>query len=313
MIDKDRLAKVTDVFFHASCPDGTAAAMIVADTYAAMEWEVKLHSVQYGTDFHANLRAEPGQLFVDITPPIGRWREWLEHTPIVLDHHETAREVTEGLGGVYATNERSSGAVLAYEQVAVPLFGGNDEWRKFAETAMIRDTWKKDHALWKEACAQAYALQLFGSRRLIEQVQEGSFQHRQLEEVGRLLLDSSDRSSKKAAGGSVRQTVSVGGQDYSVATFNCTEKIISDAANLLLEEGADVAAGYFFLFEDGVQRAVVSLRTKGRVSARAMAESQGGGGHDRAAGFKIEPADRVSPSVVAEIVRAALAAAGRSA
>lgn len=306
MINRERLQEVTDVYFHASCPDGTASAMIVADTYAAMEWDIKMHAVQYGTESHENIVAGSGQLFVDITPPKSRWEEWKEHDPIVLDHHETSKHVVEGLKGIYATNEFSSGATLAYEHVAVPLFGGNDEWRKFAEIAMIRDTWKRNHALWREACAQAYALQLFGSKMLIQQVVKGSFHHRPFMEIGHLLLESTDHKVKLITETAAKWSVSVGNQDYLIAVFNCTEKIISDVANLLLEKGADVAVGYFFLFEDGVQRAVVSIRTSGKISARSIAESQGGGGHDRAAGFKIEPANSISPTSIIDTIMTAI-------
>ncbi len=303
MIDKERLAQVTDVFFHASCPDGTAAAMIVADTFAGMEWEAKFHPVQYGTEAHDKLVPARGQLFVDITPPMKRWPEWAEFEPVVLDHHETARPATEGLGGVYATNDRHSGAKLAYENVAVPLFGGTDEWRQFAETAMIRDTWKKDHPLWREACAQAAALSMFGSEHMIEQVVSGKFRHDSLREIGAVLLDASERSAKKAAGGAVHAVFPHGAGEYRIAAFNCTEKVTSDAANILIDQGADIAIGYFFTHEDGTMRAIVSVRTGGRFSARRIAERNGGGGHDRASGFKVDPADGLSPAQILAVVQ----------
>lgn len=305
--DEEKLLKVTDVFFHASCPDGTAAAMIIAAAYANLERNVEFHPIQYGTDKHATLVPGPGQLFVDITPPLSRWEEWREYEPIVLDHHETAKHVTEGLGGVYATNDSHSGAMLAYEQVAIPLIGENDEWRRFAELAMIRDTWKKDHPSWVEAYAQAQALQLYGAD-LIEQIYDRTFRHTQFAQVGKLLLDRVDRSVKKIARSAARMTVQIGGRQLTLATFNCTEKIISDAADLLIEEGADVAAGYFFLFEEGAQRAVVSVRTNGSVSARKVAEFLGGGGHDRAAGFRVADGFDASPGSIAATLADAIRA-----
>jgi len=308
VIDKMKLAGVTDVFFHASCPDGTAAAMIVADTFAGMEWAAEFHSVQYDTDFHNKLQPGPGQLFVDITPPLKRWEEWRGFDPIVLDHHETSMPAVEGLGGVYATNESHSGAKLAYENVAVPLMGGTDEWRRFAEVAMIRDTWKKDHPLWKEACAQAYALSTFGSEKLIEQVKQGTFRHALLKDLGDVLFSANDRKAKLVASGAVHDHFSAPGGEYKMAVFNCTEKILSDAANELLDRGADVAVGFFFLHEDGVTKAAVSIRTAGRVSARKIAEHNGGGGHDRAAGFTIAQAGAVSPLAIAAVIRGSVVA-----
>lgn len=306
MIDKSRLLSVNRVFFHSPCPDGTAAAMIVADTYAGLEWPVKFHPVQYDTKFHEGLRPEPGQLFVDITPPISRWREWIGCEPIVLDHHETAKEVVEGLGGVYATNEAHSGAKLAFEHVALPLCGGNDEWRKFAEVAMVRDTWKKDHPLWRDACAQKEALMFFGSKKLIEQVQSGSFRHDQFLSFASTLLDASEAASKTHARGAHKEEVEMGGEKYSLATFNCTNGNASDIANMLINEGSDLVLGYFFTIEDGEHKVIISARSNDRLSARAMAVTRGGGGHERAAGFRVKPADDVSPAALMALLKDAV-------
>lgn len=332
MIHADRLRSVTDVFTHQTCPDGTASAVICAEAFRLLGTSPRFHTLQYGTDFMEKLEPRSGQLFVDITPPAARWREWEPFSPIVLDHHETVRHVTEGLGGVYATNERHSGAMLAFENVLTPamreaLGPASDQasdgvpsaclteavlsvtrWHFFAELAMVRDTWKKDSPLWDAACAQAEALNLYGHRTLVDSAMSGGFSAEALDSVGRLLLErarwKSERSADQARWGSVR------GPDGELrfAVFNCTDKLTSDVANALIERGADFAAGYFYVCEDGSDVTCVSLRSRAGVSARAMAEVHGGGGHDRAAGFRLP---EVSPSALMEVLKSALVRTSR--
>ena len=119
------LRKVTKIFSHASCYDGTAAAMICARTYAAIGLDPDIKFIQYDDEEHEKMEAGPGQMFVDITPPRSRWEEWKGHAPIVLDHHESSKVATDGLKGVFGRNdELMCGAALAYEHVMKPRIGG---------------------------------------------------------------------------------------------------------------------------------------------------------------------------------------------
>jgi hypothetical protein len=304
MITIDQLKMVKEVLFHESCPDGTAAAMICR---AALGPDVEFYSIQYGTDFMSRLEPRSGQLFVDITPPIPRWEEWKAYSPIILDHHETAKQVTEGLGGIYGLNETHSGAMLAYDHVLSAIAGsGNGEiqdlarWRDLAELAMIRDTWKQDHPRWREACAQAMALQFHGSKKLIEIVGSGDFQFNELSGLGLSLLEQAERKTKLVARGAYLKPIQTKIGELKTAYFNCTEKIISDVAHTLLNEGADVAIGYFHLFEDGAMKISVSIRTNEKIAANVIAKYYGGGGHERAAGFHLSVDEAPGPDQLSE-------------
>jgi oligoribonuclease NrnB/cAMP/cGMP phosphodiesterase (DHH superfamily) len=312
----DKLRGVTDVYFHENCPDGSAAALICAAAFKAAGTRPKFRSLQYDTELMNKLEPRPGQLFVDITPPKARWGEWENVQPIVLDHHETAKVVTEGLGGVYATNEKHSGAMLALEEVFDPLVAGFDEslrtaWKNLAQLAMIRDTWKKESPLWRDACALAMALLFDGSKCLIEKAQEhgpnillpgGHLFLDQYLGLGHKLLENNDRRVEKLAKSAYRETYSFD-KEYEAAYFNCTEKIVSDVANFLIDNGCNLAVGYFFLFEDGANRCQVSLRTDGTLSARRIAERfPNGGGHERAAGFRLHEGDQMSPHKIYSVV-----------
>jgi len=280
------LESLKRVYYHASCPDGTASAVIVASALSlrGLLNNVEFRSIQYGTKEHDEIVPEPGSMFVDITPPIKRWREWEGTDVVVLDHHETAREVTIGLGGVYGTNDKWSGARLAYEHVFRPnAVNCSSELDDFSFLAMIRDTWKKDHPRWKEAEAQAMALSFYGSEEMLERVNRRALDLEDLMRLGQSLAKKAERSIKKYCS-RASWTESHG---LKLAFFNCTEKLISEIGNSLIEAGADVAVGWFSIDEDGGPKAIISLRGNGKISVRKVAQRLGGGGHDKAAGFGI--------------------------
>jgi len=300
-----------DVYYHESCPDGSASAFICAAALHELGVKPKFWSLQYGSELMSKLEPRPGQLFVDITPPKERWEEWKSVSPIVLDHHETVKHVTEGLGGVYATNERHSGAQIAFEEVFLatniqdPML--LTAWGNLANLSMVRDTWKKDSPLWREGCAIAMAMLFEGSRGLVERAQKlganalNAEEFQKLLDIGHKVLNSNDRRVEKVAEGAHHETYSFD-REYKVSYFNCTEKILSDVANHLINNGGNISIGYFYLFEDGATRAVVSIRTDGSVSAKAIAEALGGGGHERAAGFRLSEGDLISPYKIYSIV-----------
>jgi oligoribonuclease NrnB/cAMP/cGMP phosphodiesterase (DHH superfamily) len=317
MIDFDKLRKVKQIFYHASCPDGTASAVILAITYNMIhmhddteEYEdfqdqPEFIALQYNTELMNNLVPQEGQLFVDITPPRDRWEEWKNFNPIVLDHHETSEHITKGLDGVYGTNDKYSGAMLAFEYVYKPFFSEYDysletdlakKWENFATVAMVRDTWKKEHVKWKESCEQSLALQFLGADELIKNIQFGGvFDFDEIEQIGRMLFDNTEKRVKKIASGAFHSNISVGDVTYSVSFFNCTDKLMSDVGDYLLNSGDDIAVGYFYLYESGQQRMCVSLRSKPNVSVSSIAKLHGGGGHNQAAGFTIMDANEIAP------------------
>jgi uncharacterized protein len=311
---KAQLQRVTDVYYHEACPDGTASAFICAAAFHESKMHPRFSDLQYGTEKMQKLQAKTGQLFVDITPPEERWQEWLPMQPLVLDHHATVKAVTEGLNGVYATNESHSGAQIAYEEVFQVLLPGwdtaslDEDWRTFAQLSMIRDTWKKDHPQWRDACAIAMALLFEGSRGLVDKAQQcgiDALDLKALLELGRKIVDSNERRVAKVAKSIHRETCTFD-KTYKLSFFNCTEKLVSDIANHLIDQGDNVSVGYFFMEEDGANRVVVSIRTDGSVSARKMAEHLGGGGHERAAGFRIPNGDNTAPSDVYKTITDAI-------
>ena len=333
MTEVDRLREVKQVFYHQSCPDGTASAMICYAAFKFLhakspELIPELKSVQYNTDFFEKLEPRPGQLFVDITPPRARWGEWKDTGVIVLDHHESVEEITRGLGGVYATNDAHSGARLAFEQVLTPIVEelckdldsereshniirsdcnwALQQWGEFSRLAMIRDTWKDEDPDFEKATVQAYGLMTLGSKDVLDSMKEGRT------ELGLIVrLGEKDLGKAKFMADSARKYEMACpklGRTLSVAVYNCTEKkYISDGCHHLLRNGTDFAVSYFTKHQDDKTTTVVSLRSNDPI-AGIIAKKMDGGGHAKAAGFGLPNGEAVSMDVVAAVVRAQLEA-----
>ncbi len=304
MIDVERLKARREVVFHGSCPDGTSSALVCQAALMRLGVEAEYRSVQYGTDAFEKMEPAPGQLFVDITPPRARWEEWAGTDVVVLDHHESAKHIVEGLGGVFGLNETHSGARLAFEHVFSPVGGVSArecaEWDRFTHLSMVRDTWKSKSPDWEEACHQAYGLTVFGASVCLEMQKAGRFDPALVMRLGKKAFGR----ATLLAGSAFRRPFWCDpiGRDLVVGVINCTEaRLVSDACHVLLDSGVDVAVSYFLMFQDEVDVMQVSLRTR-EPWARKIAEANGGGGHDQAAGFRIRGAASVSVDALMTLI-----------
>ena len=292
-MNKDTLLQVSQIVSHASCPDGIGAAMICTAAYVIGGMSPpSTYFVHHGTRKHEDIQARPRQLFVDMTPPKGRWEEWKGLSPIVLDHHESSMHIVQSLGGVYGSSDQS-GTMLAFENVMLPLvgetFGDIDSWRHFAYLCMVRDTWKAASPDWLEACSLAHALLLYGQEWGISSAVTGKLPLEELMHVGHRMYEKILRQSKGVIRNSIRRDVAAGGRSLKVAFFNHADGgTMSDLANLVISEmPCDIVVGYFHTNEDDIFQCVVSVRTNGCASASELARSFGGGGHAKAAGFRV--------------------------
>ncbi len=335
-MDADRLRNVKHIYSHASCPDGTSAAVLCALAiyfdkanrfptqpvpYNEEEfWKMpEISFIQYGTNEMMELKPENGQLFVDITPPVERWQDWKDTDVIVLDHHPSARPATDGLGGVFGDHTQS-GASLAYEHVMKPLVSLPmwNYYQPVSRLAAIRDTWQKDSPEWPEARAFALATQMFGSKQLIEGAKRGAFDFEAILKTGRSLREASDNKTALYARNSLIVEMNrASGDKFKAGIYNCTENTISDIGNLLLEErDCKLSIGFFILDEDGGPKFQVSLRSSkpgvpGRISAKLIAEKLGGGGHEPAAGFRVFDGMDFSIKKLVDMVQEAVLATGQ--
>ena len=128
MIKRDWLLDVTAILTHDNCPDGSASALIASDVLPT----ARIVFLMHGTQAYEDLAPAPGMLFVDITPPKARAKEFVAAGAIVLDHHAKQEDVVKMFGerGIYADEKRQrgvSGAGLAYEHVWRPFMLAGEE------------------------------------------------------------------------------------------------------------------------------------------------------------------------------------------
>jgi hypothetical protein len=199
----EQLMEVDSIRSHNFCPDGTASAMICLAAYGAVGKTPDVRMVMYDTVDHSAASVEGRQLWVDITPPIARWQDWVGTGPIVLDHHETAKPVVEGLGGVYGGLD-DSGASLAFKNVMRVLCRDRDDiekWAKFAHLAMVRDTWKDAHEDWEEGLAVGDALNFYTQKALFASASGGSLELNEIIRFGKVLMQKTANKAFKLAQG----------------------------------------------------------------------------------------------------------------
>lgn len=291
MLDIDSLLAVRTIVTHEGCADGIASAIILRDALP----NARVEFVQYNTPAHRDLRATPGILFCDMTPPASRVQEFVDAGAIVLDHHRGAREIVDAFGdrGVFAdeaTEPGVSGATLAFREVwkLVSTFENEDNLstlREIATRAGIRDTWQRNDPRWREACAQAAALRFWPPEMLIGAPIDGLAARL---EIGEVLLQRDTERDERSIAEAYRFEV----DGLRVVAFEGLHT--SDIAERL-EGEADLVVGWHYAMEDGRARMVVSCRSRGAVSALALAKANGGGGHQRAAGFRMPEEPYMSP------------------
>lgn len=292
MIDLDKLRAVATIVTHQQgpgepCADGVASALIALDALPGR----RVVWMNYNTPEHRDLRAEPGLLFVDMTPPRDRVAEFVAAGAIVLDHHAHARDIVEAFGplGVFAdeaTQPGVSGAMLAYEEVWSPLYRASGQYgtrrieaqsaHQLAELAGIRDTWQRKDHRWREACAQAEAL-CFWPWAMLERCgpEIGA-----LREVGEVLLSRAEARAERQRAEGVR---------FDVGPLRCLalEASSHETSNVAALAGVDLTIGWHYTAESGRAQLVLHLRSPGSFDCGAFAKVHRGGGHSGSGGFRL--------------------------
>lgn len=302
MIDIDKLKNITHLVTHANCPDGVASALIIKDALP----DVKVSFLLPDEGSMAELHAEPGMLFCDLSPPRARVQEFIQAGAIVLDHHPTARDIVEAFGdnGVFGLNEKAeSGAWLAYEHVWKSLCELRDELvsenypkatssmvEAFAWRAGVRDTWKTTHLDWELAVAEA-ALRTFW--KMAQSVTYYTDESAQRTRLGKRLAENMLEAAQRSLDESFRFSTRYG---TNVLMFQGVTPT-SDAAELCEKLSFEVhlVVGFHYKVDAGKLQLKFSMRSHTGFDCAAFAKYHGGGGHKAAAGFTIEIADGPGP------------------
>jgi len=289
----EQLKKVQKVITHRDCSDGTASAIVL---HSALPGAI-IQFVQYGTKEHRELKAEPGLLFCDMSPPLERVSEFKDS--LILDHHKYAKELVESLGGVYASEDTEpgvSGAVLAFREVWLPIKSKvkgsqhtlyiQTQLLKLSKLAGIYDTWQTSNPDWESARHLAEALKLFPwySWTEIEEEYDPDFIEDILEKrlaIGELLVNRSDDFAERSAREAYRHSLSTG---HTLAIVQGTH-IVNKASEFT---GCDLTIAFHFVVEESKPSIRFSCRSKGSFDVGLLAKYYGGGGHVHAAGFSIQ-------------------------
>ncbi len=282
------LRNVTTIVTHANCADGIVSALLCKAALAA----ARVLFVQYGSAEHRGLPAEPGMLFVDMTPPRERVAEFVAAGAFCLDHHAEQRDLVEAFDdrGVYADAPGVSGAVLAYREVYRPMVTvAFDSASELARLAGVYDTWQNADSDWVAACEWREAQLFAGYDHLATLPFHGVLDLCEL--AGPLVLAKAMTAAGVAA--CKAKHVTLGGARVALAPTRDTNYV----AGLV---DADYVAGFAHDADAGGAnpRIVWSLRARDGFDVGAIAKRHGGGGHEAAAGFSV-PDDGRSPLAMA--------------
>jgi len=286
-----QLLNVKKLVTHANCPDGMASAMIIRDVLM----ELPVEFMNYNTDAHINQTIEPGIMFCDFSPHKDNVEELSKLDTIVLDHHKYAKDIVDEFGelgffGDEKTEPGVCGAVLAYEHVWKPLkqLARSDEAKvaEFARLAGIRDTFVKDSPDFIKACKQAEVLGFFdwkywSQRRpcYLTSTEWG---------VAEMLWDKKQSKCKSLAEDAMRFALS-GKQNNLTGAILQAGKDTSDVAEILrAEEGVSLVIGFTYTTIDDELCMLCSCRSDDKIDVGTFAKFLGGGGHSKAAGFKLK-------------------------
>lgn len=294
----ESLATVTDCYVHGNCSDGLVCALQLQDAMP----RARIHFLVYGTPEHRGIKPHAGALFADMSPwmPDGaearaeRIAAWRDAGAIILDHHKTARDVVEGMGGrgVFgdeATQPGICGATLVYNIVTPhsrrEVAGGT--WlRRIVRLAGIRDTWQRSSDEWCQAVEQHAWLSGLPRQWLMDTGLEG-IRDQHIDEAGAFLLDEHQERVQRAADSALLHVTAKGTRVRIVPDPGGT---ISDVAELI-DTAADLIVGFQYRAQNGGLALNLSLRSHTTFDCAAFAKAHGGGGHTKAAGCTLSTAE----------------------
>ena len=265
------------IISHSTCNDGLAAVWAVRRKYPQAE----IHFRQYGDPLGDIEYEGRDVIIVDFSFDREVLIEMNEKAKslVVLDHHKTAQERLEGLPFAHFDMNRS-GAGMAYDYFlgdgkAPPVDGrGHRHW--LVDYVEDRDLWRFDlpHSKAVNAGLASYPRKLEAWEDLAKRSPQ------ELREEGYILLRQEDGVVKAMASHGTEREI----EGYKVLVVNSSS--LQSRIGEELAQGRPFGAVYFIT---GKGEVVVSLRSRGDegIDVSEIAKKFGGGGHARAAGFKL--------------------------
>lgn len=276
--------QIRNVFYHEGCPDGIAARELLKLVLP----HISYHPFQFGTELALNDYRLDHALFIDCHPRADQIQQlFLTYRIFLADHHKTSEPICQtlvdlGFGDrIYRKGSDVSGAMLAYELIEAKYAETATQqqldraWR-YAELTSIGDTWQTSHHNFKFARTLSNFIGNFkdGWRGVPD---------KRVYDMLPAYQRSLEMKVQKSAKSAIIRTIE--GTSTKIA-FVGSEP--SDVAEVLRPQGINIIANIFATKNDnGEEVYVFSLRSDESFNVREFAQTFGGGGHDRAAGFSL--------------------------
>lgn len=271
------MTRPTTVLHHAGCLDGFTAAWVLWRRFA-QEREVVFEPASYGADPPWHLVEGRHVYVVDFSYPRQVLEEMAKQAAsvFVIDHHKTARDDLIGLSYVLFDMERS-GAGLAWD------------WAFHPKPRPWLVDYVEDRDLWAQVLPHSREVGIFlgGQAQTFENWDR--LNGAGLEAIlpaARACGDLVRAYAEELAGQAVEATLTTpaGGKWAGVPVVSAPHRLVSETLHTLLEvTGAPFVAGW----SQGADGTFTySLRSRAGTDVSVVARGFGGGGHERAAGFK---------------------------
>ena len=261
------------VVYHGNCSDGFGAAWA---THQALGDQAIYHEGFYGAD-PPELGVRDSLFIFDFSYSREVMEELQRQHPgrvILVDHHQTAREVLSGLEDCYFDLDHS-GAYLAWKA----WFGETREVPVLLQYVEDRDLWK-----WELSSSRAVSAALNLEAR--EFVVWDQLDVLTLKQEGEVILRAQRQQVKRLV--ELAEHRDVGGQVVPVVN---TPLLQSEVCERLLQtyERAPFAGAYYEARDSSdtpYRNWSLRSRADSEVDVSAVAKQFGGGGHMHAAGFR---------------------------
>lgn len=270
------ISHIETVYYHGSCPDGIIAREVLKLTGK---------SLKYIPYYFSEFKEVPkNALFIDCSPKHYQVESSLQNNCLIAEHHDSFDfhywhpYHSQILFGENSNAE--SGAALALWILGVydPTFH-NEKIIELVNYIAISDTWRKDEIDFDYARMLAGYIVFFGND-FCENLESLVDRYETIRAFGKV----QENKQKQFAETAMRYHT----PNYKLAFINETN--MSNAAEILRQEGNDVVVGFKMLYDTRLSKMMIrySLRSNNRFDCAVFCVANGGGGHKAAAGFTLE-------------------------
>lgn len=265
------------VLYHKGCRDGFGAAWSAWKKFGT---KAEYIGVNHDDPLPDGLKGK--EIYtLDFSYPLDKTRALLKLSKLLttIDHHISAEQSTK-LAHNYVYELHSSGAVLSWKyfhpNIKVPEFlkyiEDIDIWRlsmsKTMELMASLDTYKMEFPLWN---------------RLAKDWEKTITRKKYLEE-GMAIIKYQEILVKKA----VKDSEEVVFMGKKALVSNFTLALNSQIGDAMRKKGYSLG----IIWQKRGDKLIVSLRSAGKVDASKIAAKFGGGGHKRAAAFRLQSKEK---------------------